>query len=106
MVDPTAFYIAQVEIDARIDTLVAGIQTKIDDIVSHLDEDVITGFISVKSGESSQFQKKLKVINDDFKWYKNLAGADKTFFLIGAYAEDYSNSNKEVYVLDKVSISN
>lgn len=105
-VDPTAFYVSQTAIDSKIATLISGIHTKIDSSVLLLVEDGTTGHISVDSSSSVEFHKELKEIEKDFKWYKDLSNAGETWRLIGAYADDYSYSNKEVYVLDKVSISN
>jgi hypothetical protein len=105
-VDATAFYVDQTELDARIDTLVSDIQTNIDAIVTHLTEDVTTGYVSVNDGEHSQFNKKTKVIEKQFKWYKDLANIGDTFRLMGAYADDYSYSAKECFVLDRVSLTN
>jgi hypothetical protein len=105
-VDSTAFYVDQADIDARIDTLVTGIQSDIDAIVTYLTEDVTTNYITVTSATASQFNKELKVIEKNFKWYKDLAGVGETFRLKGAYADDYSDSAKECFVLDRVSIVN
>ena len=106
MVDPSAFYISQVEIDARIDALVSGLHTKIDDIVSHLSEDPVTHYVSVVSADFSQFNTKLKLIERDFRWYKDLSNIGDVYRLMGAYADDYTYSVKECFVLDRVNLSN
>jgi len=99
-VDPTSFYISQTEIDARIDTLVSGLHTKIDAAALLLTEDS-NGFVSVTSGSASQFNNNLNLIKNDFKWYKDLSNLGEVFRLKGAYADDYSYSAKECYILDK-----
>jgi len=105
-VDSTAFYVNQTELDARIDTLVSDIQTEIDAIVSHLTENVTTHHVSITSGEHSQFQTELNVIIKNLKWYKDLANIGEVFRLKGAYADDYSYSAKECFVLDRASVVN
>lgn len=105
-VDPTAFYINQSENEAYIDTLIEDIHTKIDAIVTYLTEDLVSNYVTITSSSASQFNKELKSIEKDFQWYAKLGGVGETFRLKGAYADDYSNSAKECFVLDKVSIVN
>ena len=105
-VNPVDFYINQTEIDSRISTLVSDLHTNIDSAALNLQQDVVTNYVQVNPGEFSEFNTKMKLITKDFRWYKDLSNAGETYRLMGAYADDYSYSEKEIFVLDKVSIAN
>ena len=103
-VNPSDFYISSTEIDSKIDVFIPGLQGKIDSIISHLIEDPVTHIINVNAGEHSQFQSKLRSIENDFKWYKQLTSTASTYTLFSAYANDYLDVKVD-YTLDKIQLT-
>ncbi len=100
------FHIPSAEVDSRIDTLIDDITSGIEDIVTHLDQDPTTQYVSINRGESASFSKKLKVLEGQFKWYKDLAGQSKVFLLKSAFADASNEDPKQLFVLDKIFTSN
>jgi len=106
MVDPTPFIPQGIELEAIITDKIAEIASLITSAATLLSEDETTGEVSVIQASYTQFNTKMRLLNNAFVWFKELLGYNKAFELQSAFATDYTNANKQCYIIDRVIIAN
>lgn len=102
-IDPTNHTPTQTEVEALVTSNISEIQTLIGDMVLLVQEDTITGDVTITDGSHSQFNTKLKILNSRFNWFVQLNGYNRAVNLQSDLAEDCGNGVKECYILDRLS---
>lgn len=102
-IDPANHIPTQTEIEALVTSKISEIETLINDMVILVQGDSITGDITISDGNHSQFNTKLKMLNKHFEWFVELNGYNRAVKLQSDFAEEYNNSAKECYILDRLN---
>ena len=103
-IDPTNHYPTMVNLETLITERITSIETRLTDMTVYLSEDVTTQQVSVKPESRSQYFANFKILQEDFKWFKELNGFDKAMSLITAIAVDRANAVKDMYILDTIKV--